>query len=138
MMSDILDTVIIMDGNVAATFSKTKHKAGDRLPVFWAHIKDKFEINNDTARDLGEEILLDGQIRILQGAIPKIGEADSEGIDRLYIHPLNLKQISYTDNICKIAKEGEQHLLFTQQLETSHKRDLCHRRLDQSLLHGDP
>ena len=46
----------------------------------------KFEINKDTARDLGEEILLGGHIRILQGAVPKIGEMDADGIDRLYIH----------------------------------------------------
>jgi thioredoxin reductase len=157
-------TVLVIGGgnaaaDVAATLSKAKREAGDARPVFWAHIKEKFEINKDTARDLGEEILLGGQIKILQGAIPKIGEVDSEGIDRLYIHQtpghharddifmyqgmsfpmkdviacvgthgpapvfnrLHLQQITCTGNICKIAKEGEQLLLLTQQLETSRK-----------------
>ena len=50
------------------------------------HIREKFKVSKSTARDLGEEILLGGQIKILQGAVPKIGEVDSEGIDRLYIH----------------------------------------------------
>lgn len=82
--------LVIGGGNAAAdvvsTLSKAKREAGDAGPVYWAHIKEKFEINKDTARDLGEEILLGGQIKILQGAVPKIGEVDSEGIDRLYIH----------------------------------------------------
>lgn len=82
--------LVIGGGNAAAdvvsALSKHKREAGDPLPVYWGHIHEKFEINTDTARDLGEEILLGGQIRILQGAVPKIGEVDSEGIDRLYIH----------------------------------------------------
>ncbi len=83
-------TLIIGGGNAAAdivaALSKIKRKAKDHLPVYWGHIKEKFEINKDTARELGEEILLGGQIRVLQGAVPKIGEVDAEGIDRLYIH----------------------------------------------------
>ncbi len=83
-------TLVIGGGNAAAdvvsALSKVKREAGDATPVYWAHIAEKFEINKDTARDLGEEILLGGQIKILQGAIPKIGEVDSEGVDRLYIH----------------------------------------------------
>ncbi len=85
-----VSTLVIGGGNAAAdvvaALSKVKREAGDHTPVYWGHIKERFEINKDTARDLGEEILLGGQIRILQGAIPKIGEVDSEGIDRLYIH----------------------------------------------------
>ena len=42
-------------------------------------------MNKDVARDLGEEILLGGNIKILQGVIPKIGEVDEEGVDRLFI-----------------------------------------------------
>ncbi len=83
-------TLVIGGGNAAAdvvsALSKVKREADDPTPVYWGHIKEKFEINKDTARDLGEEILLGGQIKILQGAVPKIGEVDSEGIDRLYIH----------------------------------------------------
>ncbi len=83
-------TLVIGGGNAAAdvvaALSKVKREAEDTTPVYWGHIKEKFEINKDTARDLGEEILLGGQIKILQGAVPKIGEVDSEGIDRLYIH----------------------------------------------------
>ena len=83
-------TLVIGGGNAAAdvvaAVSRVKREANDASPVYWGHLKEKFEINKDTARDLGEEILLGGQIRILQGAIPKIGEVDTEGIDRLYIH----------------------------------------------------
>ena len=83
-------TLIIGGGNAAAdivaALSKKKRNAKDHSPVYWGHIKEKFEINKDTARELGEEILLGGQIRVLQGAVPKIGEVDAEGIDRLYIH----------------------------------------------------
>lgn len=85
-----ITTLVIGGGNAAAdvvsALSKVKREAGDASPVYWGHIKEKFAINKDTARDLGEEILLGGQIKILQGATPKIGEVDSEGIDRLYIH----------------------------------------------------
>lgn len=83
-------TLVIGGGNAAAdvvaALSRVKREAGDSSPVYWGHIREKFEINTDTARDLGEEILLGGQIKILQGAVPKIGEVDAEGIDRLYIH----------------------------------------------------
>jgi thioredoxin reductase len=83
-------TLVIGGGNAAAdivaALSRIKRKADDHSPVYWGHIKEKFEINKDTARELGEEILLGGQIRVLQGAVPKIGEVDAEGIDRLYIH----------------------------------------------------
>jgi thioredoxin reductase len=81
---------VIGGGNAAAdivaALSRIKRKADDHSPVYWGHIKEKFEINKDTARELGEEILLGGHIRVLQGAVPKIGEVDAEGIDRLYIH----------------------------------------------------
>lgn len=83
-------TLVIGGGNAAAdvvaTLSRAKREDGDGSPVYWGHIKSQFEINEDTARDLGVEILLGGNIRILQGAVPKIGEVDAEGIDRLYIH----------------------------------------------------
>lgn len=86
-----INVLVIGGGNAAAdvvaSLSKIKREAmDDATSVYWAHIKEKFEINTDTARDLGEEILLGGHIKILQKAIPKIGEVDSEGIDRLYIH----------------------------------------------------
>ncbi len=85
-----ITTLVIGGGNAAAdvvsALSKVKREGNDATPVYWGHIKEKFEINKDTARDLGEEILLGGQIKILQGAVPKIGEVDAEGIDRLYIH----------------------------------------------------
>jgi len=85
-----VSTLVIGGGNAAADvvadLSRVKREANDASPVYWGHIREKFEINKDTARDLGEEILLGGHIRILQGAVPKIGEIDAEGIDRLYIH----------------------------------------------------
>ncbi len=85
-----INVLVIGGGNAAAdvvaSLSRIKREARDASSVYWAHIKEKFEINTDTARDLGEEILLGGQIKILQRAVPKIGEVDTEGIDRLYIH----------------------------------------------------
>jgi thioredoxin reductase len=85
-----INVLVIGGGNAAAdvvaSLSKIKREADDATSVYWAHIKEKFEINKDTARDLGEEVLLGGQIKILQRAVPKIGEVDAEGIDRLYIH----------------------------------------------------
>ncbi|MCK5312129.1 MAG: NAD(P)-binding domain-containing protein [Desulfobacteraceae bacterium] len=85
-----INVLVIGGGNAAAdvvsSLSKIKREADDSTSVFWAHIKEKFEINKDTARDLGEEVLLGGHIKILQRAVPKIGEVDAEGIDRLYIH----------------------------------------------------
>lgn len=86
-----INVLVIGGGNAAAdvvaSLSKIKREAKDDATcVYWAHIKETFEINKNTARDLGEEILLGGHIKILQKAVPKIGEVDSEGIDRLYIH----------------------------------------------------
>ncbi len=86
-----INVLVIGGGNAAAdvvsSLSKIKREAkDDATSVYWAHIKEKFEINTDTARDLGEEVLLGGHIKILQKAIPKIGEVDADGIDRLYIH----------------------------------------------------
>ncbi len=85
-----INVLVIGGGNAAAdvvaSLSRIKREAFDATSVYWAHIKEKFEINKDTARDLGEEVLLGGQIKILQRAVPKIGEVDADGIDRLYIH----------------------------------------------------
>jgi len=86
-----INVLVIGGGNAAAdvvsSLSKIKREAQDDATcVYWAHIKETFEINKDTARDLGEEMLLGGHIKILQKAIPKIGEVDADGIDRLYIH----------------------------------------------------
>ena len=83
-------TLVLGGGNaaadIAAALSRVKREAKDHSPVYWGHIAEKFQINKNTAHELGEEILLGGQIRVLQGAVPKIGEVDAEGIDRLYIH----------------------------------------------------
>lgn len=85
-----IPTLVIGGGNAAAdivaALSRVRREAGDASPVYWAHVREKFKVSKNTARDLGEEILLGGQIKVLQGAVPKIGEVDSEGIDRLYIH----------------------------------------------------
>jgi len=84
------NVLVIGGGNAAAdvvaSLSRVKRESNDDTCVYWAHIKEKFEINKDTARDLGEEVLLGGHIKILQRAVPKIGEVDADGIDRLYIH----------------------------------------------------
>ncbi|MGR3320022.1 MAG: NAD(P)-binding domain-containing protein [Candidatus Anammoxibacter sp.] len=85
-----ITTLVIGGGNSAAdivtAISRAKREANSTMPVYWAHRKEKFRVNKDTARDIGEELLLGGQIRILQEAIPKIGEVDEDGIDRLYLH----------------------------------------------------
>ena len=159
-----INVLVIGGGNAAAdvvcSLSKIKREAkDDTTSVYWAHIKETFEINKDTARDLGEEILLGGHIKILQKAVPKIGEVDAEGIDRLYIHQttspadgndlciyqgmsfpmknviacigthgpsaifdtLNCQQITCTDTICKIAREGERLLMLSSHFETGRK-----------------
>jgi hypothetical protein len=42
-------------------------------------------VAKEVARDLGEEILLEATIRILQKVVPRLGEVDEEGIHRLRI-----------------------------------------------------
>ena len=86
-----INVLVIGGGNAAAdvvaSLSRIKREArDDNTSVYWAHIKETFEIIKDTARDLGEEVLLGGHIKILQKAVPKIGEVGGDGIDRLYIH----------------------------------------------------
>ncbi|HLC14913.1 MAG TPA: NAD(P)-binding domain-containing protein [Thermodesulfovibrionia bacterium] len=91
--------LVIGGGNTSAdivsTLSRTKREALDPYPVFWANRGRKFTVDKDVARDLGEEILLGGNIKILQGAEPKIGEVDEEGVERLLIHyqKLNLGDV---------------------------------------------
>ena len=82
-------TLVIGGGNAAAdvvaTLSKAKRDVSDTTPVYWGNRMEHFRINKDVARDLGEEILLGGHIKILQGAIPRIGEVDEEGVERLLV-----------------------------------------------------
>ena len=82
-------TLVIGGGNTAAdviiSILKTKREANDKQPVYWAHISETFDVNKETAQRLGEEILLGGNIRLLPGAQPRIGEVDEEGVDRLIL-----------------------------------------------------
>lgn len=82
-------TVVIGGGNSAAdviiSILKEKRNADDKEPVYWAHVSERFDVNKETAQRLGEELLLGGNIRLLQGATPRIGEVDDEGVDRLVI-----------------------------------------------------
>ena len=82
-------TLVLGGGNAAAdvvaALSKAKREAGDNTPIWWGHRREQFRVDKDVARDLGEEILLGGNIRILPGAVPRIGEVDAEGVDRLII-----------------------------------------------------
>ncbi len=82
-------TLVLGGGNAAAdvvsTLSKTKRAAGDSTSIYWGHRREHFKVDKDVARDLGEEILLGGNIKILQGAVPRIGEVDEEGVERLII-----------------------------------------------------
>ncbi len=155
-------TLVLGGGNAAAdvvsTLSKAKRAAGDPTTVYWGHRKVHFKVDKDVARDLGEEILLGGNIKILQGATPRIGEVDEDGVDRLMIQTqqihlgegvelqqgmsfpmkhviacigtqgpspvftrLGLQQITCTEGVCKISKEGTQLLMLTPELQTSVK-----------------
>ena len=155
-------TLILGGANAAAdvvsTLSKAKRAAGDQTPVYWGNRTENFKINKDVARDLGEEILLGGNIKILQGAIPKIGEVDEDGVDRLIIQTqehhlgggvelqqgmsfpmkhviacigtqgpspvydrLGLQQITCTEGICRIGKEGHRLIMLTASFQTSIK-----------------
>lgn len=84
-----IKTLVIGGGNTAAdviiNILKAKREAKDNQPVYWAHVAETFDVNKETAQRLGEEILLGGNIRLLPGATPRIGEVDKEGIDRLVI-----------------------------------------------------
>jgi thioredoxin reductase len=89
-------TVVIGGGNSAAdvviAILKAKREVNDTQPVYWAHISEKFDVNKETAQRLGEEILLGGNIRLLPGATPRIGEVDEAGVDRLVIRINEFKQ----------------------------------------------
>ena len=93
-------TLVIGGGNTAAdvviAILKAKREHNDIQPVYWAHKSEKFDVNTETAQRLGEEILLGGNIRLLPGAQPRIGEVDDEGVDRLVIRINEFKQ---TDGI---------------------------------------
>jgi thioredoxin reductase len=82
--------------DIVAALSKAKRTAGDETPVFWAHRREQFKVDKEVARDLGEEILLGGYIRILQGAVPIIGEVDEDGVDRLVI---SVRTIDFGDGV---------------------------------------
>ncbi len=88
--------LVIGGGNTAAdvliSILKEKRQANDTQPVYWAHISEKFDVNKETAQRLGEEILLGGNIRLLPGATPRIGEVDESGVDRLIIRINEYKQ----------------------------------------------
>lgn len=88
--------MVIGGGNTAAdviiAILKAKREAGDTQPVYWAHMSEKFDVNKETAQRLGEEILLGGNIRLLPGATPRIGEVDDEGVDRLVVRINEFKQ----------------------------------------------
>ena len=89
-------TLVIGGGNSAAdviiSILQEKRNANDKEPVYWAHISEKFDVNKETAQRLGEEILLGGNIRLLPGATPRIGEVDEEGVDRLVIRTSEVRQ----------------------------------------------
>jgi len=91
-----IKTLVIGGGNTAADviigLLKAKREAGDTQPVYWAHKAEIFDVNKETAQRLGEEILLGGNIRLLPGATPRIGEVDDAGVDRLVIRINYFKQ----------------------------------------------
>lgn len=89
-------TLVIGGGNTAAdvviAILKAKREQHDDQPVYWAHKSETFDVNKETAQRLGEEILLGGNIRLLPGSTPRIGEVDEEGVDRLVIRINEFKQ----------------------------------------------
>ena len=91
-----IKTLVIGGGNTAAdviiNILKAKREVNDKQPVYWAHMAETFDVNKETAQRLGEEILLGGNIRLLPGAMPRIGEVDDEGVDRLVIRVNEFKQ----------------------------------------------
>jgi thioredoxin reductase len=91
-----IKTLVIGGGNTAAdviiNILKAKREVNDKQPVYWAHVAETFDVNKETAQRLGEEILLGGNIRLLPGAMPRIGEVDEEGVDRLVIRVNEFKQ----------------------------------------------
>ncbi|MDY6986601.1 MAG: NAD(P)-binding domain-containing protein [Thermodesulfobacteriota bacterium] len=91
-------TLVLGGGNsaadIVAALSKVKRAADDTTAVYWAHRREQFQVDKDVARDLGEEILLGGHIRILQEAIPIIGDVDKDGVDRLFIR---VRDIDFDD-----------------------------------------
>jgi thioredoxin reductase len=96
-----IKTLVIGGGNTAAdviiNILKAKREAEDTHPVYWAHKAETFDVNKETAQRLGEEILLGGNIRLLPGAMPRIGEVDDEGVDRLVIRINEFKQADGID-----------------------------------------
>jgi thioredoxin reductase len=96
-----IKTLVIGGGNTAAdviiNILKAKREVNDTQPVYWAHVAERFDVNKETAQRLGEEILLGGNIRLLPGAMPRIGEVDDEGIDRLVIRINEFKQADGID-----------------------------------------
>lgn len=96
-----LKTLVIGGGNTAAdviiNILRAKREVNDTQPVYWAHVAETFDVNKETAQRLGEEILLGGNIRLLPGAMPRIGEVDDEGIDRLVIRINEFKQADGID-----------------------------------------
>lgn len=155
-------TLIIGGGNAAAdvvaALSRAKRDADDATPIYWSNRTAHFEVNKNVARDLGEEILLGGHIRILQNAEPRIGEVDEEGVDRLTIltqevdagsgvylkqamsfpmkhviacigtqgpgpifDQIGLQQITCTEGVCRIGREGAQLVILSPDHQTSIK-----------------
>lgn len=153
-------TLVIGGGNAAAdvvaALSRAKRDANDETPVYWSNRMEHFEVNTDVARDLGEEILLGGHIRILQGVLPRIGEVDEDGVDRLTIliqevdagsgvilkqamsfpmkhviacigtegpapvfDQIGLQQITCTEGVCRIGKEGSQLVMLSPDYQSS-------------------
>ena len=139
--------------------------ADDHTPVYWGHKKEHFKIDKEVARDLGEEILLGGNIKILPAVVPKIGEVDKDGVERLLVQTqnvqlgqgvelqqgmsfpmkhviacigtqgpspvfdrLSIQQITCTEGICKIGKEGARIDSVATAISDQHPRPLRHRR----------
>jgi|TARA_B100002003_G_C14155899_1_gene556494 thioredoxin reductase len=83
------NVLVIGGGNTGAdvviTLSRFKREQGDDTTIYWAHRRGKFKVERGVARDLGEELLLGGNIQIFGKAKPRVAEVDETGIRRLII-----------------------------------------------------
>ena len=95
--------LVIGGGNsaadIVAALSRAKRTAEDDTTIYWANRRERFKVKKEVARDLGEEIFLGGNIRILPGAVPRVGELDEDG---------TLQRKKHTDLIYTAIRDGIQ------------------------------
>jgi thioredoxin reductase len=135
--------------DVVAALSRAKRDANDETPVYWSNRMEHFKVNKDVARDLGEEILL-GQPRIgevdedgvdrltiltqevhagsgvvlrqamsfpMKHVIASIGTQGPAPV----FQQIGLQQITCTEGVCRIGREGAKLVMLSQDYQSSIK-----------------